>query len=305
MVFAIGNVKLENNLVLAPMYRYSDLAFRLLCRGQGVSLCYSEMINSEALIRNNLAAQRLAVSCKEDRPLGMQVFGARVESMCKAAEILVEKHDFDFLDLNLGCPSGNVLNQGAGYALLKRPKRIEEIISCWAGLGKPVTAKMRSGQNVLHSIRIAKEIERAGASAIAVHGRTAKQENKGVVDFVAIKRIKKAVGIPVIGNGGVNGKAGFERMLEKTGCDAVMVGGAAIGNPGIFAEILGREHISSEQAFFKYLELCEKHGTVDFGRLKVQSTKFFSGRKETRIRLEKAGTLEKLVEIAKQGLGNA
>lgn len=298
MTFSIGNVKLRNNLVLAPMYRYTDLAFRVLCRAQGASLCYSEMINSEALIRNNAAAKRLAVSCAEDRPLSMQVFGARAESMKKAAEILIEKGAFDFLDLNLGCPSDNVINQGAGSALLKRPKRIEEIISCWAGFGKPVTAKIRSGPNVLHTIRLARQIEKAGASAIVVHGRAVEQENKGLVDFVAIKRVKKSVGIPVIGNGGVKGKASFERMLEKTGCDAVMVGSAAIGNPGVFAEILGNEPMPREPAFFKYLELCEKFGINHFGRIKVQSTKFFSQKKEAVQKLEKAASLEELISIA-------
>jgi len=301
MRFKIANVEMRNQLVLAPMYRVTDLAFRLLCRAQGVSLCYSEMVNSEALIRNNLSAQRLAQTCKEDRPLAMQVFGARVESMKKAAELLIAEKEFDFLDLNLGCPSGNVLNQGAGAALLKRPARICEIISCWHGLGTPVTAKIRSDQNVLHTIRLAKEIERAGASAIAVHGRTMKQENKGLVDFVAIKRVKKSVGIPVIGNGGVLNKLGFERMLEKTGCDAVMVGTAAMGNPGIFAEILGGAKPSPrEQAFLEYLELCKKFGINTYlGRMKTQAVRFFANQPEKMHAFEKAQSFEELASIAK------
>ncbi|MFA4855382.1 MAG: tRNA-dihydrouridine synthase family protein [archaeon] len=299
MRFKIANVEMRNQLVLAPMYRVTDLAFRLLCRAQGVSLCYSEMVNSEALIRNNLSAQRLAQTCKEDRPLTMQVFGARVESMKKAAELLIAEKEFDFLDLNLGCPSGNVLNQGAGAALLKRPARICEIISCWHGLGKPVTAKIRSDQNVLHTIRLAKEIERAGASAIAVHGRTMKQENKGLVDFVAIKRVKKSVGIPVIGNGGVLNKLGFERMLEKTGCDAAMVGTAAMGNPGIFAEILGgAKSLPREQAFLEYLELCKKFGINTYlGRMKTQAVRFFASDKQLVMALQKANSLEELVSL--------
>ena len=301
MDFSIAGTKMQNRLVLAPMYRVTDLAFRLLCREQGASLCYSEMVNSEALIRNNLSAQRLAQTCKEDRPLSMQVFGARVESMKKAAELLIAEKEFDFLDLNLGCPSDNVLNQGAGAALLKRPARICEIISCWHGLGKPVTAKIRSDQNVLRTIRLAKEIERAGASAIAVHGRTVKQENKGLVDFVAIKRVKRAVGIPVIGNGGVINKAGFERMLEKTGCDAAMVGTAATGNPGIFAEILGNKPIAREQAFLQYLELCKKYGINTYlGRMKTQAVKFFANQPEKMRAFEKAQSLEEIAGIAKQ-----
>lgn len=302
MHFKIANIGLKNRLVLAPMYRATDLAFRLLCREQGAALCYSEMVNSEALIRNNKAAQALSLSCEEDRPLAMQVFGARVQSMKKAAEILCREHKFDFLDLNLGCPSDNVINQGAGSALLKRPKRITEIIASWQDFGKPVTAKIRSGQNVLHTIRLAKEIERAGASAIAVHARPIKQKNKGLVDFVAIKRVKKAVGIPVIGNGGVKDRADFERMLEKTGCDAVMIGSAAIGNPGVFAEILGKKPISRERAFLEYLALCRKFG-IDkyFGRIKTQAVKFFEGNRPIVSRLENTKTLEELALIVNSG----
>ncbi len=299
MAFSIGNVKMKNRLVLAPMYRVTDLAFRLICREQGAGLCYSEMVNSEALIRNNKAAQALSLSCKEDRPLAMQVFGARVESMKKAAETLCREHEFDFLDLNLGCPSDNVINQGAGSALLKRPKRIAEIIASWQDFGKPVTAKIRSGQNILHSIKLAKEIERAGASAIALHARPVRQKNKGLVDFVAIKRVKKAVGIPVIGNGGVKSQVDFERMVEKTGCDAVMVGTAAIGNPGIFAEILGKKPIFREQAFLRYLELSHKFGVDSyFGRMKTQAVKFFEKDKEKMQLFQKTKTLEELTLVA-------
>jgi len=336
MDFSIAGTKMQNRLVLAPMYRVTDLAFRLLAREQGASLCYSEMVNSEALVRNNLSVKRLAQTCSEDRPLAMQVFGARVESMKKAAELLIAEKEFDFLDLNLGCPSGNVLNQGAGFALLKRPARICEILSCWQVLGKPVTAKIRSDRNVLRTIKLAKQIERAGASAIAVHGRTMKQENKGLVDFVAIKRVKKAVGIPVIGNGGVINKNGFERMREKTGCDAVMVGSAAIGNPGIFAEILGNKPffpleksllakplvlrgpakalllqdgksapdganlLPRERAFLQYLELCKKFGISAYlGRMKTQAVRFFALNPE-KIRLfEKAQSLEEIASIAR------
>ena len=300
MPFRIGSVVMCNCLVLAPMYRVTDLAFRLLCREQGAGLCYSEMINSEALIRNNLSAQRLAQTCSEDRPMAMQVFGTRVESMKKAAERLIAGKKFDFLDLNLGCPSGNVIGQGAGSALLKRPRRICEIISAWRGVGMPVTANIRSGPNVLRTIRLAKQVEKAGASCIAVHARTVKQKNKGIVDFVAIKRVKRNVGIPVVGNGGVKDRFSFERMLEKTGCDAVMVGSAAIGNPGIFAELLGKKPLPREKTFFKYLELYRKFEIGYFGRLKTQAVKFFPGNKKLVAELQKATSVEDLISILEQ-----
>jgi len=298
MVFSISGVKMKNNLVLAPMYRVTDLAFRLLCREQGVSLCYSEMINSEALIRNNLAARRLSQSCKEDRPLAMQVFGSRVESMKKAAELLLEQNSFDFLDLNLGCPSDNVINQGAGSALLKRPKRISEILSAWHDIGFSTMAKIRISPNVLDSIKLAKAIEKAGVSCLAVHARAVKQKNRGLVDFVALKRIKKAVGIPVIGNGGVKDKASFERLVEKSGCDAAMVGTAAIGNPGVFAEILGKKPIPRDEAFLEYLALCEKHGIGYVGRVKQQACRFFQGDRQRVSLFEQAKTIGDVSRIA-------
>jgi len=302
MAFKIASVTMKNRLVLAPMYRATDLAFRLICREQGAGLCYSEMVNSEALIRNNSSAQRLAQTCSKDRPLAMQIFGARIESMVKAAKTLANEREFDFLDLNLGCPSDNVINQGAGSALLKRPARICKIISAWQDFGMPVTAKIRSSPNVLHSIKLAKQIEKAGAAAIAVHARPVKQKNKGLVDLMAIKRVKKAVGIPVIGNGGVKNMSSFERMLEKTGCDAVMVGTAAIGNPGVFAKILGKKPISREQAFLKYVELCNELGINYFGRIKTQAVKFFEGHKQLTPKIEQAKTVEELVHIAKHSI---
>ncbi len=296
MQFKIGNLVLKNQLVLAPMYRISDLPFRLLCREQGAGLCFSEMINSEALIRNNQSNWRLAETIESDFPLGMQLFGARVESMKRAAELLIEKKRFELLDLNLGCPSHNVLNQGAGAALLKRPERIAEIISSWACLEKPVTAKIRVAPNVLHSIKIAKIIEKAGASALIVHGRTVQQENSGKIDFVAIKRIKKSLGILVIGNGGIKNKQDFELMLEKTKCDAIMIGASAIGNPGVFAEILEKKPVSRKEALAKYLELCDSFGFNFFGSMKQQVLRFLAGRenRELVLKITKAKTLAEL-----------
>jgi len=166
-------------------------------------------------------------------------------------------------------------------------------------LGKPVTAKIRTSQNILQTIKLAKQLEKAGVSALAVHARPIKLKNKGFVDFVAIKRIKKALGIPVIGNGGVRGKKGFDRMIDKTGCDAVMVGTGCIGNPGLFAEILGNKSISRGKAFSKYLELSQRFGIDYFGRIKVQATKFFENDSRKVSNLEKAESLKELVAAAK------
>jgi len=296
MQFKISNIVLRNQLVLAPMYKITDLPFRMICREQGAGLCFSEMINSEALIRDNKSNWQLAETIPEDSPLGLQLFGARTESMQKAAEILIEKKRFEILDLNLGCPSDNVLNQGAGAALLKRPQRISEILQSWKDLGKPVTAKIRISPNVLQSIKLAKTIEKAGASALIVHARTIEQENKGRTDFIAIKRIRKSIGIPVIGNGGIKTKSDFDLMIEKTNCDAAMVGQSAIGNPGVFAELLGKKPLGREQALQAYLEKSKELGFVHFGRIKQQAMRFLPGKQNLAVteKIQKTKTLEEL-----------
>ncbi|MBN1940759.1 MAG: tRNA-dihydrouridine synthase family protein [Candidatus Diapherotrites archaeon] len=306
MQFKIGSVAVKNLLVLAPMYRISDLAFRILCRESGAGLCFSEMVNSEALIRNNKSNWLLTKTIPEDTPLGMQLFGARVESMRKAASLLIEKNRFEILDLNLGCPSHGILNQGAGAALLKRPQRISEILESWRDLGKPVTAKIRVSPNMLHTIKLAKTIEKSGASALIVHGRTIEQAHKGKTDFVAIKRIKKSLGIPVIGNGGVKDRESLELMLDKTKCDAVMVGTAAIGNPGIFSELLGKKPVAREKALFQYLALCKEFGVPRFGRIKTQSLAFLKHGKHTELKqkISSAKNLAELEAMLNKGLLN-
>jgi len=274
--FAIADVKVKNRLVLAPMAGISDLAFRLLCREQGAGLCFTEMINAEAISRNNKSSFRLAQTCKKDRPLGLQLFGARTDSMKKAAKELVSCTDFDFFDLNLGCPDPNVLKQGAGAALLKRSKRAQEIVKALSRHGKPVTAKIRLSSNVLHSIRFCKALEQAGASAISVHAKTVKQLYSGQANFVAVKRIAKAVSVPVIANGNIATSEDVEKTLASTKAEAVMLGRAAIANPGVFAELQGSNGIKPLDALFKYLELCSKHGVRNFGKKKIMVSRFLA-----------------------------
>ena len=287
--FSIEKTLEQNPVVLAPMAAVSDLPFRLICREQGAGLCFTEMINAEAIARNNKSSFRLAKSCKEDRPLGLQLFGAKVESMRKAGQTLAEQAEFDFFDLNLGCPDEKVLRQGAGAALLKRPKRVDELIAVLREQGKPVTAKIRINPNVLHSIKFCKQLEKAKVDCITVHAKTVKQGYSGKANFVAVKRIVKAVGVPVIANGNIRTRQDVEKTLSETKVNGVMVGRAAVGNPGVFAELQGREGIKPLDALLKYFELCGKFGIGKLGKRKVLAARF----------LAKAKLKDKVFELQK------
>ena len=199
MNYKIGNLRLKNNLVLAPMAGINDTAFRMLCKRYGAGLVYTEMINANAIFNKNKATLKKLNFVEEERPIAVQLFGANLKMLESAAVIAEEKADI--IDINLGCPDLKVLNQGCGAALLKRPKRISEIIKAVVNkVSIPVTAKIRIGTD---SIKIARLIEDAGASAIAVHARTVRQGYSGKADWSKIREIKEAVNIPIIGNGDV------------------------------------------------------------------------------------------------------
>jgi tRNA-dihydrouridine synthase B len=260
-------------VALAPMYKVTDLAFRLLCKEQGAGLVFTEMANSEAIKRNNKATFHMIEVSKDEKPVGIQVFGAKPSVCAEAVQKICEIDKFsDLIDFNLGCPVRHIRQQGAGSALLSRPKRIAETIKAMVGVSdRPISAKIRSLGSSKETVRIAKIIERNGASLLAVHARTIKQMHKGVPDYAVLKEVKSALGIPVIGNGGIFDPESMNAMLENTGCDSVMVGRAAIGNPGVFAELLGRKGIGRIEAFFRYLELANKYDCYHFGRAKLQA----------------------------------
>lgn len=235
----IGNVTLENNIILAPMAGVTDLPFRLLCKEQGAGMVCMEMVSAKAILYHNRNTEELMRILPQERPVSLQLFGSDPEIMGKiAAEI--NDRSFDILDINMGCPVPKVVNNGEGSALMKEPKLAEEIIRhVVRASGKPVTVKIRKGFDKEHvsAVEIAKRAEEAGASAIAVHGRTREQFYSGEADWEIIARVKEAVKIPVIGNGDVKSGESAARMLAETGCDGVMVGRAARGNPWIFREI--------------------------------------------------------------------
>ena len=236
----IGNVEIENPFVLAPMAGVTDLAFRRLCKEQGAGLICMEMISAKAISYHNKNTKALMEIDPVEHPVSMQLFGNEPELMAQVAAS-IEEQPFDILDINMGCPVPKVVNNGEGSALLKDPERISQIIkSIVAAIHKPVTAKIRIGfeKEAVDLAEIAKRIEDAGASAIAVHGRTREQFYSGKADWDIIRQVKEAVKIPVIGNGDLLTAEDVIAMEEQTGCDGFMIARGAQGNPWIFRQIL-------------------------------------------------------------------
>ncbi len=236
----IGNVVLDNPLILAPMAGVTDLPFRLLCREQGAGLVCMEMISAKAIFFHNKNTDKLMEIDPGEQPAVLQLFGSDPEIISEMASRIEEK-PFAILDINMGCPVPKVVNNGEGSALMKNPKLVEQIITKTVkAVRKPVTIKIRKGfcDNMVNAVEIAKIAEGCGASAVAVHGRTREQCYSGRADWDIIAKVKDAVSIPVIGNGDVTDGLSAKAMLEQTGCDGLMVGRAARGNPWIFKEIL-------------------------------------------------------------------
>ena len=236
----IGNVELENSYVLAPMAGVTDLPFRLLCREQGAGLLCMEMVSAKATQYNNKNTKALLEIHPAEPPVSLQLFGSDPDVISEIAK-QIEELPFSILDINMGCPVHKIVRNGEGSALMKNPKLVYEIVSKTVkAIQKPVTVKIRKGFDDAHvnAVEIAKIAEANGASAVAVHGRTREQYYSGKADWDIIKQVKEAVNIPVIGNGDVFTPQDAKNLLEHTGCDAIMVGRGAQGNPWIFKRIL-------------------------------------------------------------------
>lgn len=236
---AIGKVKIENPSVLAPMAGVTDLAFRLLAKEMGCGLVVSEMVSAKGLLYENCRTKELIRIDPRERPTAIQLFGSVPDELAEAAR-RVAASGADIIDFNMGCPTHKIVRNGEGSALLRFPELAEKILKAMvAAVDIPVTVKIRAGwdENSINAVEIAKRAEQAGVSAIAVHGRTREQFYGGNADWEIIRQVKRAVTIPVIGNGDVRTVHDAERLLLETGCDGVMVGRAACGNIWIFRQI--------------------------------------------------------------------
>lgn len=239
----IGNVKLENDLILGPMAGVTDLPFRLLCKEQGAGLLCMEMVSAKGMMYNNKNTKFLLTIDERERPVSLQLFGSDADIISEQAK-RIEELPFDILDINMGCPVPKIVNNGDGSALMKNPLLAGEIIEKTArAIQKPVTVKIRKGfdEEHINAVEMAHIAQESGAAAIAVHGRTREQYYSGKADWEIIRKVKEAVKIPVIGNGDVWTPQDAIDMRKQTGCDGVMIGRGAQGNPWIFKQILHYE----------------------------------------------------------------
>ena len=236
----IGNVELENNVILGPMAGISDLPFRLLCHEQGAGLVCMEMVSAKAITYKNKNTDKLMDIHPSEHPVSLQLFGSEPDVMAEATRMIADK-PYDILDVNMGCPVPKVVGNGEGSALMKKPELIEEIVKALvSATDRPVTVKIRKGfnDNSINAVECALAAQQGGAAAVAVHGRTREQYYSGKADWSIIAKVKDAVNIPVIGNGDVVDGPSAKALFEETGCDGIMIARAAQGNPWIFREVV-------------------------------------------------------------------
>ena len=274
----IGSVCLKNRVFLAPMVDVTDLPYRLICRKQGVGIAYTEMINIGAILHENEKTLRMLKTCKDDKPIGIQITGKNVEEFRK---VIPHLRKYDLVDINCGCPSLRITGNDSGSYLLENPKKIGEMIRVLKDEGLNVSAKIRLGYKKNNVLKVAKEVEKAGADLLTIHARLANQGSSIPANWKWIKKIRSKIGIPVVGNGDVNSGTTAAEMLEIA--DGVMVARAAIGNPLIFNQILhylktGKEkefgYKDNLKLFENYLTLAERHKVVEIPRIKFLAGNF-------------------------------
>jgi len=265
--FKIKNLIIENNIFLAPMAGITDLPFRILCKEQNCGMVYTEMVSAKGLLYDNEKTSSLLYVDEREHPVGAQLFGSDPKILAEMAK-KVEQLPVDIIDINMGCPALKITRNGEGSALMKNPQLIGEIVYAVSkSIQKPLTIKIRKGYHdtMMNAVEVAKIAEEAGVSAIAIHGRSREQFYSGQADWDIIKQVKEVVAIPVIGNGDIIEPQDAKKMMDQTGCDAVMIGRAARGNPWIFsrtAHYLKTGEILSEPTIQERLLVAVNHARM-------------------------------------------
>lgn len=299
----IGKTETSGNLLLAPMADVTNLAFRLLCRQNGADLTYTEMISVDALLKENRKSLLKGLSSPEDRPFGVQLVGSSPEKLREAALFIEDEYRPEIIDVNMGCPAQRITGAGCGSALLNSQKLVYEIISELTDILKtPVTAKIRLLERDEKTLAIARLIEKAGASALTVHGRRAEQMYSGSSDLRAVRAVKRELSIPVIANGDIRDEESAEATLDFTDCDGLMIGRAAMGNPFIFKRIrhyleTGERLEADRQArqledFENYIALLEEYNLYASTNLRMHAHWFTKGLRGSRQIREKINNLK-------------
>ena len=309
--FVVGNIPVHGDLVLAPMAGYSDQPYRSICRRMGSAMSYTEFVSAHGVLRANQRTLEILRFDPRERPIVFQVFGHDTETMTGAC-LRLQDMGPDIIDVNMGCPSSRIVNRGGGAGLLREPLQVARIFAALSKhLSVPITAKIRLGwdQKTRNHIEIAHILEDNGAALIAVHGRTQKENYKTPADWDAIAQVKQAVKVPVLGNGDVRCPGDIERIKEHTGCDGVMIGRGAIGNPWIFErrdqgdvpwlERVGliREHIKDTVAFYG-----PHRGVLVFRKHAVQYIRGLPGASQLRAKLVKCATKSDVIDLIMQTL---
>jgi len=260
----IGDTILDNNVFLAPMAGITDMPFRILCKEQGCGLVYTEMVSAKGMHYLDEKTRLLTEISEKEKPVAVQIFGSDPDIMAGVAARL-NNSEADFIDINMGCPTPKITKNGEGSALMLKPRLVEQIVRQVSGATqKPITVKIRKGwdDSSVNAVEVAQAAAESGAQAVAGHGRTREQFYSGTADWDIIKQVKAAIKIPVIGNGDINTPEAAKRMLEHTGCDAVMVGRGAQGNPWIFDRILkylSTGEIMPEPSVSEKIEMIIRH----------------------------------------------
>lgn len=316
-MWKIGNVEIKTKAVMAPMAGISNPSYMKIIEDMGCDLAFTELISSEAIIRNNKKTLDMLNGIDDLKmKVGVQIFGSNPEVMAKAAKILCELHKIDIIDINMGCPVPKVaLHSDAGSGLLKNPTKVKEIVEAVTkAVNIPVTVKIRSGwdSDSINAIEIAKIIEEAGASAITIHPRTRAQGYSGKADWRIIKKVKESVNIPVIGNGDIKSCYDAEKMLIETNCDAIMIGRGLLGNPWLIRDTINYLEKKEEpinvslhekiEMIKKHLDLLVKYKSEKAALLEIRShiswyLKGENNSKEVKEKICKAKNIEEVKEI--------